>query len=239
MSGARILVVEDEEPLRMALCDALRSEGFQVMEAADGIAGRDLALREDPDLVLLDLMLPKLDGFGVLSALRADRLTAPVVILSARGEEWDRIQGFEVGADDYVVKPFSMRELLLRVRALLQRESGGAPGISGESRSARFGSVVVDFAGYSLTIDGRRRGLSRKELDLLRFFLEHPGEVLERERILDGVWGTDEFPSTRTVDMHVLKLRRKLEADPERPVHLMTVHGVGYKFLIKPDLGAR
>jgi len=231
MSGARILVVEDEEPLRMALCDALRSEGFEVLEAADGIAGRDTALREDPDLVLLDLMLPKLDGFGVLTALRADRLSAPVVILSARGEEWDRIQGFEVGADDYVVKPFSMRELLLRVRALLQRESGGAPGIAGERQSARFGKVVVDFAGYSLTIDGERRGLSRKELDLLRFFLEHPGEVLERDRILDGVWGTDEFPSTRTVDMHVLKLRRKLEADPEHPEHLLTVHGVGYKFL--------
>lgn len=231
MSGARILVVEDEEPLRMALCDALRAEGFSVLEAADGIAGRDAALREDPDLVLLDLMLPKLDGFGVLSALRADRLAAPVVILSARGEEWDRIQGFEVGADDYVVKPFSMRELLLRVRALLQRESGGAPGIAGERRSARFGKVVVDFAGYSLTIDGERRGLSRKELDLLRFFLEHEGEVLERDRILDGVWGRDEFPSTRTVDMHVLKLRRKLEADPEHPEHLLTVHGVGYKFL--------
>ena len=231
MSAGRILVVEDEEPLRMALCDALRAEGFSVLEAADGIAGRDAALREDPDLVLLDLMLPKLDGFGVLSALRADRLAAPVVILSARGEEWDRIQGFEVGADDYVVKPFSMRELLLRVRALLQRESGGAPGIVGERRSARFGKVVVDFAGYSLTIDGERRGLSRKELDLPRFFLEHEGEVLERDRILDGVWGLVEFPSTRTVDMHVLKLRRKLEADPEHPEHLLTVHGVGYKFL--------
>jgi two-component system, OmpR family, alkaline phosphatase synthesis response regulator PhoP len=231
MSDARILVVEDEEPLRMALCDALRAEGFEVLEAADGVAGRDTALREDPDLVLLDLMLPKLDGFGVLTALRADRLSAPVVILSARGEEWDRIQGFEVGADDYVVKPFSMRELLLRVRALLQRESGGAPGIAGERQSARFGKVAVDFAGYSLTIDGERRGLSRKELDLLRFFLEHPGQVLERDRILDGVWGQDEFPSTRTVDMHVLKLRRKLEADPEHPEHLLTVHGVGYKFL--------
>ena len=239
MSGERILVVEDEEPLRMALCDALRAEGFEVLEAADGVAGRDTALREDPDLVLLDLMLPKLDGFGVLSALRADRLTAPVVILSARGEEWDRIQGFEVGADDYVVKPFSMRELLLRVRVLLQRDAGGAPGIAGDAVTARFGDVVVDFAGYSLTRSGERQGLSRKELDLLRFFLEHPGEVLSRERILDGVWGKDEFPSTRTVDMHVLKLRRKCEPDSEHPAHLLTVHGVGYKFVREPDLGAR
>jgi len=239
MSGERILVVEDEEPLRMALCDALRAEGFEVLEAADGEAGRDLALSQGPDLVLLDLMLPKLDGFGVLSALRADRLAAPVVILSARGEEWDRVQGFEVGADDYVVKPFSMRELLLRVRALLRREAGGAPGIAGEARTARFGGVTVDFAGYSLTAGGERRGLSRTELELLRFFLDNAGQVLARERILDGVWGRERYPSTRTVDMHVLKLRRKLEPDPERPVHLLTVHGVGYKFLREPDLGGR
>ena len=239
MSGERILVVEDEEPLRMALCDALRAEGFDVLEAADGEAGRNLALREDPDLVLLDLMLPKLDGFGVLSALRADRLAAPVVILSARGEEWDRIQGFEVGADDYVVKPFSMRELLLRVRALLRRDSGGAPGIAGVAESARFGKVAVDFAGYSLTVDGERHGLSRKELELLRYFLEHEGRVLDRQRILDGVWGRDETPTTRTIDMHVLKLRRKIEPDPEQPAHLLTVHGVGYKFVREPDLGGR
>lgn len=239
MSGERILVVEDEEPLRMALCDALRAAGFDVLEAADGEAGRDIALREGPDLVLLDLMLPKLDGFGVLSALRADRLAAPVVILSARGEEWDRIQGFEVGADDYVVKPFSMRELLLRVRALLQRESGGAPGMSGAVQTARFGSVTVDFAGYSLTASGERHGLSRKELELLRYFLDNAGQVLERERILDGVWGRDQYPSTRTIDMHVLKLRRKLEPDPEQPAHILTVHGVGYKFVREPDFGAR
>ncbi len=239
MSDARILVVEDEEILRMALCDALRAEGFEVLEAADGEAGRDAALREDPDLVLLDLMLPKLDGFGVLAALRADRLRAPVVILSARGEEWDRIQGFEVGADDYVVKPFSMRELLLRVRALLARESGGAPGIAGDAHAVRVGAAVVDFAGYALVVDGEQRGLSRKELELLRYFLEHEGRVLPREELLDGVWGADAYPSTRTVDMHVLKLRRKLEPDPEGPVHLLTVHGVGYKFLRKPDLGAR
>ncbi len=239
MSGERILVVEDEEPLRMALCDALRAEGFDVLEAADGELGRDLALREGPDLVLLDLMLPKLDGFGVLSALRADRLTAPVVILSARGEEWDRIQGFEVGADDYVVKPFSMRELLLRVRALLQRESGGAPGVAGVAESARFGKVAVDFAGYALTVDGVKHGLSRKELELLRFFLEHEGRVLDRQRILDGVWGRGESPTTRTIDMHVLKLRRKIEPDPEQPAHLLTVHGVGYKFVREPDFGGR
>ena len=226
---ARILIVEDEEPLRMALGDALRAEGFEVLEAADGERGLELALREGPDLVLLDLMLPGLDGFQVLKRLRADRLTSPVLILSARGEEWDRIQGFEVGADDYVVKPFSMRELLLRIRGHLRREAGGAPGIE-QGGKARFGAVLVDFAGYSLERAGVAVGLSRKELDLLRYFLDHEGQVLERARLLDDVWGRDEFPTQRTVDMHVLKLRRKIEADPKAPSHIVTVHGVGYKF---------
>ena len=239
MSPRRILVIEDEEPLRMALCDALRDEGFDVVEAADGEEGLALALSEGPELILLDLMLPKRDGFSVLKAIRADQLTSPVMILSAHGEEWDRIQGFEVGADDYVVKPFSMRELLLRISVLLRRTDGGAPGIDGTPDKARFGDVVVDFAGYSLTRAGKRVGLSRRELELLRFFLNHAGEAVDRARILDEVWGRDESPSTRTIDMHVLKLRRKIEPDPEAPTHLLTVHGVGYKFLSHGDLDAR
>lgn len=235
----RILIVEDEEPLRLALGDGLAAEGYDVLEAADGQRGLELALREGPDLVLLDLMLPKLDGFGVLRALRADRLTAPVVILSARGEEWDRIQGFEVGADDYVVKPFSMRELVLRVRAQLARADGGTPGLALDGGRIRIGPAVVDFAGYALEKDGARVGLSRRELDLLRAFLAHEGEVLERGRLLDLAWGRDAFPTERTVDMHVMKLRRKLEVDPASPRHLVTVHGVGYKFVRQGEIGAR
>jgi len=226
----RILVVEDEEPLRMALVDALAAEGFEVLEAADGEVGLALALREGPDVVLLDVMLPRRDGFSVLRAIREDRLTAPVVILSARGEEWDRVQGFEYGADDYVVKPFSMRELLMRVRAVLQRSAGGVPGLELSSGRARFGAVEVDFAAYTLTRAGKRHGLSRRELELLRYFLAHEGEALDRLRLLSDVWGPDESPTTRTIDTHVLKLRKKLEADPERPRHLITVHGVGYRF---------
>ena len=238
----RVLVIEDEAPLREALADALRAEGFEVAAEADGEAGLARALAEAPELVLLDLMLPKRDGFSVLRALREDRVSSAVIILSARGEEWDRVQGFEYGADDYVVKPFSTRELLLRIRAVLQRSEGRAPGVAGgrapgvagEPGKARFGSVVVDFAGYTLEKDGVRHGLARRELELLRCFLAHEGEVLDRASLLDLAWGREADPTHRTVDMHVLKLRRKIEEDPERPKHLQTVHGVGYRFVARP-----
>ena len=230
-SVARVLLVEDEEPLRMALADALVAEGFEVLEAADGEDGLQQALREGPELVLLDLMLPKRDGFSVLRAMREDRLESAVIIVSARGEEWDRIQGFEYGADDYVVKPFSTRELIGRMRAVLRRSEGRAPGVAVPDGKARFGEVVVDFGAYTVECSGRRQGLSRRELDLLRFFLEHEDKVLDRNQLLDGVWGADEYPTPRTVDMHVLKLRKKIEPDPENPRHLVTVHGVGYRFV--------
>jgi DNA-binding response OmpR family regulator len=229
----RVLVIEDEDPIRLALGDALRAEGFGVLEAADGARGLELALGEGPEVILLDLMLPKRDGFSVLRALREDRLQSAVLILSARGEEWDRVQGFEYGADDYVVKPFSMRELLLRVRAALKRADGLAPGVgelADPRGKARFGAVEIDFASYTLTNGTARHGLSRKELELLRYFLLHEGRTLDRLRLLSDVWGPDENPSTRTIDNHVLKLRKKLERDPERPRHLVTMHGVGYRF---------
>jgi DNA-binding response OmpR family regulator len=230
MSALRVLVIEDEEPLRLALVDALRAAGHAVSEAGDGETGLALALREAPDVVLLDLMLPGRDGFSVLRALREDRLACAVVILSARGEEWDRVQGFEYGADDYVVKPFSLRELLLRLTAVAARAGGGVPGLQLQGGRTRVGDAVVDFAAYTVERGGARTGLSRKELDLLRFLLQNEGRTLDRAALLDAVWGSDEYPTTRTVDMHVLKLRRKLEADPERPRHILTVHGVGYRF---------
>jgi two-component system alkaline phosphatase synthesis response regulator PhoP len=231
MSGAvRVLVVEDEAPIRMARADALAHEGFSVLEAADGTRGLELALCEAPEVVLLDLMLPGRDGFSVLRAIRQDRLQSAVIILSARGEEWDRVQGFEYGADDYVVKPFSMRELLGRIRAVLRRAEGAAPGLGDDVRRLRIGAAVVDFAAYCVERDGVREGLSRREMELLRYFLAHEGAALERIDILDAVWGRDEDPTTRTIDMHVLKLRRKLEADPEHPRHFLTVHGKGYRF---------
>jgi len=228
----RILVVEDESHLRMALVDALTAEGFEVLEAGDGDTGLALALGEDPDAVLLDLMLPGRDGFEVLRALRQDRLAAPVLILSARGAELDRVRGFEYGADDYVVKPFSMAELLLRLRAALARSGGATPGVVGEhdEEHARFGAVEVDLRAFTLTNAGQRHGLSRRELELLVYFIRHAGETLERDRILDEVWDPSEAPTTRTVDQHVLKLRKKIERDPAAPRHIVTVHGVGYRF---------
>lgn len=226
----QILIIEDEDPIRMAVADALRSEGFQVLEAADGISGERLALSEGVDLILLDLMLPKRDGFSILRSLRQDRLAVPIIVLSARGEEFDRVQGFEFGADDYVVKPFSMGELLLRVRALLARSGGGAPGIAGLGDRARFGSTEVNFTAFSVTCEDRTAALSRRELELLQYFLRFEGETLDRLRLLSDVWGPEDDPTTRTVDQHVLKLRKKIEPDPAHPVHLITVHGVGYRF---------
>jgi DNA-binding response OmpR family regulator len=174
-------------------------------------------------------MLPKRDGLSVLKALREDRISAPVLILSARGEEWDRVVGFEYGADDYLTKPFSKRELLLRIETALTRAEGRVPGVGEPGRSARFGDVEVDFAAYSMTRAGVRYGLSRRELELLRYFIENEGQPLNRLAILDAVWGRDQDPTPRTVDMHVLKLRRKIEHDPEAPRHLMTIYGVGYR----------
>jgi len=229
LTALNVLIIEDEEPLRLALTDALLHEGMTVTAEADGEAGLARALSDAPDVVLLDLMLPGRDGFSVLRALREDRLDSAVIILSARGEEWDRIQGFEFGADDYVVKPFSMRELLLRIAAV-DRRRGGVPGTDLHAGRLRVGDAVVDFGTYTLERGGQRMGLSRRELELLRYFIDHPDETLQRGRLLDDVWGRDAQPTTRTVDMHVLKLRRKLEADPEHPRHLLTVHGVGYRF---------
>ena len=228
----RILVIEDEESIRIPLVDALEDEGFFVLSAADGLTGLELGLREDPDLILLDLMLPGCDGFEVLRQLRKDQVTTPVVILSARGEEWDRVQGLELGADDYVVKPFSMREVLLRVRAQLARAGGSTPGLGEAPRTLSFGAVVVDLAGYTLTRGGETATLSRRELELLAFFVEHTGEVFRRDQLLDRVWGRDSASGPRTVDTHVLKLRKRIEADPEQPKHLITVRNVGYKFLV-------
>lgn len=225
-----VLIIEDEDPIRMSVADALRSKGYEVLEAADGVTGENMALRDDPDLVLLDLMLPRRDGFSVLRNLRKDRLAVPIIMLTARGEEFDRVQGFDFGADDYVVKPFSMAELLGRIRALLARSGGGAPGVDGVGDRARFGDTEVDFAAFSVKCAGRSAALSRRELELLQYFLRFDGEALDRYRLLSDVWGPDDDPTVRTVDQHVLKLRKKIEPDPAEPRHLITVHGVGYRF---------
>lgn len=221
-----ILLVEDEPSLRMGLADGLRSEGFEVEERADGEAGLEAAQSGKFQAMVLDLMLPKLDGFEVLRRLRSDRCDLPVLILSARGEDSDRILGLEYGADDYVVKPAPLREIVLRLQAILRR-SGNHAGVAG---SLQFGAIEVDFAAYSLVRDGKRFGLNRLELELLRFFLDHSGEILSRETLLREVWGHRHPSGTRTVDTHVFRLRQKIETRPEAPRHLHTVRGMGYRF---------
>lgn len=235
----RVLVVEDEESIRRPLASLLRARGYEVLEAADGRAGLALALAEDPDAVLLDLMLPAIDGFEVLRRMREDRLSATVLILSARGAELDRIRGFEYGADDYVVKPFSSAEVLARLAAALARKAGATPGVHEveDVASTRFGDVHVDFEAYSVLAHGVRHGLSRREMDLLRCFLRHEGRTLDRLAILAEVWGDGESTGTRVVDNHVLRLRKKIERRPDEPEHILTVHRVGYRFVRRPGEG--
>jgi two-component system alkaline phosphatase synthesis response regulator PhoP len=222
----RILVIDDEPEMVRGLTDNLRFEGYQTIAAAGGREGLALALREAPDLILLDVMMPELSGWDVCRELRRRGLDIPVIMLTARGEEVDRVLGLELGADDYVTKPFSLRELLARVRAVLRR-----PGPRQKFEEFAFGEVRLHLRGRQAFRAGREVHLTRKEFDLLRYLVEHRNEVITRDRLLDEVWGYERFPTTRTVDAHVLRLRQKFEPDPEHPVYILTVHGQGYKFV--------
>lgn len=233
----KLLVIEDSSTLRANLETGFRRAGFAVDVATDGGEGLRMALATHYDVVLLDLGLPVLDGMDVLRRLREEGNPTHVLALTARDALEDRVRGLDGGADDYVVKPFSMKELLLRIRAVLQRAEGATPGLARADGKARIGRAMVDFAAYTVEKDGARQGLSKKELELLRFFLAHEGKAVTRDAILSAVWGADEFPTTRTIDMHVLKLRKKLEDDPETPRLFLTLHGVGYRFV--RDGGAR
>ena len=221
----RILIVDDEPEMVRGLTDNLRFEGYQTLAATNGKDGLALALQEGPDLILLDVMMPELSGWDVLRALRQKSLDVPVIMLTARGEEVDRVLGLELGADDYVTKPFSLRELLARVRAVLRR-----PGPRQKVEEFAFGNVRLRLRARQAFKAGREVPLTRKEFDLLRYLVEHRGEVLTRDRLLDEVWGYERYPTTRTVDTHILRLRQKFENDPEHPVYILTVHGQGYKF---------
>jgi len=223
----RILIVDDEPAIVRGLEDNLRFEGYETLAATSGEEGLSRALGEAPDLVLLDIMMPKLSGWDVCRELRRRGVDVPVIMLTARGEEVDRVRGLELGADDYVAKPFSLRELLARVRAVLRR-----PGPRQKFEELAFGEVRVHRRGRLVSRAGREVRMTRKEFDLLVYLVEHQGDVITRERLLDEVWGYERFPTTRTVDTHVLRLRRKLESDPDRPVFIQTVHGQGYRFVI-------
>jgi two-component system alkaline phosphatase synthesis response regulator PhoP len=220
-----ILLVEDEEALRMTLGDRLRNAGYTVECAADGNEGLDKARGHRRDLIILDVMLPGRSGFDVCQEVRRDGLTTPILMLTARGQMADKVRGLKIGADDYLTKPFDMRELMARVEALLRR----APGRDVPS-TFRFGSVEVDLRGTQVRRGGKVVPISAREFQLLRYFLEHPNTTLSREDLLTRVWAYSAHVFTRTVDVHVASLRQKLEPDPRQPRHFLTVQGLGYKF---------
>ena len=224
---SRILIVEDDRSLAAGLSDGLRYEGYSTLLARDGANGLRLAEQSGIDLVILDVMLPELTGVEVCRRLRAGGSTVPVVLLSARGEELDKVVGLQAGADDYVTKPFSFTELVARVEAVLRRSRRFA----GRPRTCEFGDVTVNSQTRNVAKRGRPLRLLPREFRLLEYFIEHRGEVVSRDQILDAVWDHDAMsPLTRTVDMHVAKLRQKIEDDGSDPRWIVTVHRVGYKF---------
>jgi DNA-binding response OmpR family regulator len=230
--GPRVLVVEDEAPMRMALEDVLKAAGYRVLTAADGEAGLALALEEKPDLVLLDVMMPKLDGLALCAELRRQARATPVLMLTARGQVEDRVAGLDTGADDYLVKPFSTDELLARVRALVRRAQQKTTTLE----RLVLGDVVIDLVKHTARRGKHALKLTAKEYAMLRLLAQSRGEPVTRQRFLDVVWGYTAFPTTRTVDVHVAALRAKIEPDPENPRWITTVHGVGYRLEIGSGL---
>jgi DNA-binding response OmpR family regulator len=223
----RILIVEDEPAMVAGLRDNFEYEGYDVISAGDGVQGLERAMAEHPDLVVLDVMMPRMSGLDVCKQLKARRPSLPVIMLTARGQEIDKVVGLELGADDYVTKPFSIRELMARVKAVLRRVS--PPSTTPEVY--RFGDVEVNVRRNEVRRAGEPIELSAKEFALLAYFVAHPAETLSRDRLLDAVWGYESYPNTRTVDTHILHLRQKLEPNPEEPRLFLTVHGSGYKFV--------
>jgi len=224
---ATILVIEDDLKILRGLEMNLRFEGYTVLSATDGHEGLKKALEEQADLLLLDLMLPGLSGYDICRKVRERKPDLPIVMLTARGEEIDKVAGLDLGADDYVTKPFGVSELMARIRAVLRRTEARGQGLESYS----FGNVTLDFRKYQAEVGGKAVELSAREFDLMRYLIEHAGDAVHRSDLLDKVWGYDVTPTTRTVDSFVLDLRKKLEADPSHPVHILSVRGVGYKFV--------
>jgi len=222
----KVLIVEDEPDMILGLKDNFEFEGYEVLTATDGQAGLEKARKERPDLVILDVMMPRMSGLEVCKALRSEGFDRPIIMLTARGQEIDKVVGLELGADDYVTKPFSIRELMARVRAVLRRSEG-------KKRLARyrFGDVDLDFEVYRATRAGESLDLSPREFELLRYLIERKGETVSRERLLEDVWGYESYPSTRTVDTHIAKLRAKIGDSGSEPRFVLTIHGLGYKFV--------
>jgi len=224
----KILIIEDEEELVKGLKLNLDLDGYDVIWAFDGEEGIRRALEEAPDLMILDIMLPKKDGLEVCQELRRQSITTPIIMLTAKSEEVDKVVGLEIGADDYITKPFSIRELLARVKAHLrrgEREEKSAPLIY------RFDDLEIDFNHFKVVRQEREFDLTSLEVEILKYFVSHRGEVVSRETLLNKIWGYEKYPSTRTIDNHILKLRKKLEGDPSKAKYIISVYGEGYRFI--------
>jgi DNA-binding response OmpR family regulator len=226
----RLLIVEDDPHIRLGLCDSLRTEGYEVFESGDGAQAMPLVRQRKPDLVVLDLMLPRKSGYDLCREIRAEKNRVPILILSAKGQEIDKVVGLELGADDYVTKPFSLRELLARIRALLRRSDPASESPAPVAPEViRFGQVEVDPRALRGTRDGETFELTLRELKVLALLHQHRGHAVARENILNEVWGIDYYGTTRTLDQLIVKLRQKVEQTPSEPEHLLTVHGFGYR----------
>jgi two-component system, OmpR family, alkaline phosphatase synthesis response regulator PhoP len=225
----KILLIEDEAALVRTLSDLLTRRGYEVRTAATGEAGLDSASAQNPDLIILDVMLPGIDGFEVCRRLRRAGVRIPILMLTARGETFDKVMGFEGGADDYVTKPYDPAELLARIAALIRRASFNA---ATDLRSFEFDGKRIDFVKAQLISGGKIIDLTERESRLLRYFVEHKGEIVTRDTLLHEVWGYQAVPFTRTVDVHIVWLRQKIEEDPRNPRYILTVHGQGYRFSV-------
>lgn len=223
----KILIIEDEESILMALTDDLALEGYEVASARDGLKGLSMAKEKAHDLIVLDIMLPKMDGFEVCKQLRQAGVATPILMLTAKSQEIDKVLGLELGADDYVTKPFSPRELLARVKAILRRVKTTQE----EFDIYNFGDVEIDFKKYEVKKKGQPVYLTTLEFSLIGFLIKHKDQVLDRSAILDGVWGEDVYVLPKTVDTHIGHLRKKIEDDPANPKHIIGVRGIGYKFI--------
>jgi DNA-binding response OmpR family regulator len=224
----KILIIEDEQALVKGLKLNLSDEGFEVDWAVNGREGLDKAIKEAPDLIILDIMLPEMDGLEVCRKLRQKNIDIPIIMLTAKGEEIDKVVGLEIGADDYLTKPFSIRELLARIKARLrntEKEGKAIPKIYS------FGDIEIDFVQFKIRRKGKELEFTSLEMDILKYFIAHHGEVVARNDLLDKIWGYESYPTTRTIDNHILKLRKKIEEEPSHPRYIISVYGGGYRFI--------
>jgi len=228
----QLLIVEDDPQMIKGLKMFFSSQGYEVTEAMDGEKGVECALTGSPDVMILDVMLPKMNGFDVCKRIRKQKPALPIILLTAKGEEIDKVVGLEIGADDYVVKPFSLKELEARVRSLLRR-ANLAP--SADRKQLQIGKVLVDFAKMDGFVEGKALNLTSLEFQILSYLVEKEGDVVSREDLLNHVWGYETLPTTRTIDTHMLHLRQKIEEDPKNPRHLVTAHGKGYILYVEGD----